>query len=77
MKLFKPEIISKLPYLLFFAASQLIYNGNVDFIVFDYLSEITMSLLTAAKAKNPEFGYAPDFVAFAIGPHLKEIKNRG
>lgn len=32
---------------------QLIYGGNVDFLVFDYLSEITMSLLTAAKAKVP------------------------
>ncbi|KAK8748133.1 hypothetical protein OTU49_016330 [Cherax quadricarinatus] len=36
-----------------------------------------MSLLTAAHAKKPEFGYAPDFVLFAIGPHLNEIKRRG
>lgn len=32
---------------------QLIYGGNLDFLVFDYLSEITMSLLTAAKARSP------------------------
>lgn len=32
---------------------QLIYGGKLDFLVFDYLSEITMSLLTAAKAKMP------------------------
>ena len=32
---------------------QLIYGGKLDFLVFDYLSEITMSLLTAAKAKTP------------------------
>uniref|UniRef100_A0A3B4XN45 Si:ch73-132f6.5 n=1 Tax=Seriola lalandi dorsalis TaxID=1841481 RepID=A0A3B4XN45_SERLL len=32
---------------------QLIYSGKLDFLVFDYLSEITMSLLTAAKAKMP------------------------
>lgn len=32
---------------------QLIYGGNLDFLVFDYLSEITMSLLTAARARSP------------------------
>ena len=35
------------------SAPQLIYGTKVDYIVFDYLSEITMSLLTAAKHKNP------------------------
>ncbi|CAL4074758.1 unnamed protein product [Meganyctiphanes norvegica] len=45
--------------------------------MFDYLSEITMSLLTAAKAKKPEFGYAPDFVLFALGPYLNDIKRKG
>merc|ERR1739842_49684 len=59
------------------AAPQLIHNGKLDFLMFDYLSEITMSLLTAAKAKKPEFGYAPDFVLFALGPYLNEIKRRG
>lgn len=35
---------------------QLIYGGKLDFLVFDYLSEVTMSLLTAAKAKSPVSG---------------------
>ncbi|XP_064104971.1 uncharacterized protein LOC135214528 [Macrobrachium nipponense] len=59
------------------AAPQLIHNGKLDFLMFDYLSEITMSLLTAARAKKPEFGYAPDFVLFAIGPYLNDIKRKG
>ncbi|XP_071545172.1 uncharacterized protein [Panulirus ornatus] len=59
------------------AAPQLIHNGNIDFLMFDYLSEITMSLLTAARAKKPELGYAPDFVLFAIGPYLNDIKRKG
>lgn len=59
------------------AAPQLIHNGNLDFLMFDYLSEITMSLLTAARAKKPEFGYAPDFVLFALGPYLNDIKRKG
>ena len=34
-------------------APQLVRHGNIDFLVADYLSEITMSLLTAARRKNP------------------------
>ncbi|XP_053085664.1 uncharacterized protein LOC113524573 isoform X3 [Pangasianodon hypophthalmus] len=56
---------------------QLIHGGKLDFLVFDYLSEITMSLLTAAKAKTPNMGYAPDFVLAAISPYIKEIGQKG
>uniref|UniRef100_A0A8C5F5H9 Si:ch73-132f6.5 n=1 Tax=Gadus morhua TaxID=8049 RepID=A0A8C5F5H9_GADMO len=56
---------------------QLIYGGKLDFLVFDYLSEITMSLLTAAKAKTPTMGYAPDFVQAAIAPFITDIHKRG
>ena len=51
--------------------------GGVDYIIYDYLSEVTMSLLTAAMQKKPEMGYAPDFVKYAMGPQLKEIKEKG
>ncbi|ESP04394.1 hypothetical protein LOTGIDRAFT_237364 [Lottia gigantea] len=59
------------------AAPQLIYGSNVDYIMFDYLSEITMSLLTAAKHKNPALGYAPDFVQICMAPFIKDIKKKG
>ncbi|KAG0713453.1 hypothetical protein GWK47_016202 [Chionoecetes opilio] len=59
------------------AAPQLIHHGRLDFLMFDYLSEITMSLLTAARAKKPELGFAPDFVLHALGPHLAEMKRQG
>ncbi|XP_022530460.2 uncharacterized protein LOC103024001 [Astyanax mexicanus] len=59
------------------AVPQLIYGGRLDFLVFDYLSEITMSLLTAAKAKSPNMGYAPDFVLAAISPFIKDISQKG
>nr|XP_055061919.1 uncharacterized protein LOC129444920 [Misgurnus anguillicaudatus] len=55
---------------------QLVYGGKLDFLVFDYLSEITMSLLTAAKAKAPNMGYAPDFV-LALSPFIKDISRKG
>ena len=59
------------------AAPQLVHYGNIDYLVFDYLSEITMSLLARAKQKNPEFGYAPDFVLYSVGPLLNVIKEKG
>ncbi|XP_069782775.1 uncharacterized protein lratb.1 isoform X2 [Narcine bancroftii] len=59
------------------AVPQLIYGGNLDFLVFDYLSEITMSLLAAAKAKSPNLGYVPDFVQVAMAPFIKDIHRRG
>ncbi|KAK1889828.1 Bifunctional protein GlmU [Dissostichus eleginoides] len=52
-------------------------SGNLDFLVFDYLSEITMSLLTAAKTKTPNLGYAPDFVHVALAPFINDIQRKG
>ncbi|XP_047442372.1 uncharacterized protein lratb.1 isoform X1 [Mugil cephalus] len=56
---------------------QLIYSGTLDFLVFDYLSEITMSLLTASKTKMPNQGYAPDFVQVALAPFINDIHRKG
>ncbi|WP_418319935.1 acyclic terpene utilization AtuA family protein [Piscinibacter sakaiensis] len=58
-----------------FAAAQLVEHGDIDVLVFDYLAEITMSLLSRAKDKDPSQGYAPDFVA-TMRPLLKQIKSR-
>lgn len=54
-------------------AAQLVSSRQIDFLVFDYLAEITMSLLARARAKSPEAGYAADFVRTIAGvaPQLK------
>eukprot|EP00079_Xenopus_tropicalis_P009473 XP_002933534.2 PREDICTED: uncharacterized protein LOC100485159 isoform X2 [Xenopus tropicalis] len=56
---------------------QLLYGGKLDFLVFDYLSEITMSLLTAAKAKSSSLGYTPDFIHTAMAPYITDIHKAG
>lgn len=37
--------------------------GGLDYISLDYLAEITMSILQKQKARDPELGYATDFVS--------------
>jgi hypothetical protein len=59
------------------AAPQLVRLGDVDYLVFDYLAEVTMSILAAQKAKDPAAGYATDFVQITMKALLPELKARG
>ena len=59
------------------ALPQFLAEGDLDFIVFDYLAEITMSIMARAKAADPEKGYATDFVSAIVAPHLEAIADSG
>lgn len=59
------------------ATPQLLAAGGLDFLVYDYLAEITMAVLARARAKDPAAGYATDFVTAAMAPSLAEIARQG
>ncbi len=59
------------------ASGQLLGTETLDFIVYDYLAEITMSIMARARAKDPALGFATDFVSAALAPNIKEIARQG
>jgi hypothetical protein len=59
------------------ATPQLLAAADLDYLVYDYLAEITMSIMARARAADPARGYATDFVTAAMAPHLRVIAERG
>ncbi len=51
-------------------------GGPVDYLMLDYLAEVTMSILQKQKERDPAMGYARDFVG-AIESVLPAITGRG
>ncbi|GEP59440.1 acyclic terpene utilization AtuA family protein [Reyranella soli] len=58
------------------AAVQLVRHGKVDYLVSDYLAEVTMSIMAAQKMRNPQLGYATDFVQVVMAPLAREIAEK-
>lgn len=51
-------------------------NGPIDYLVMDYLAEVTMSIMQKQKMRNEHYGYARDFVE-VIEAILPEIAEKG
>lgn len=52
-----------------------VFRGEIDYLVMDYLAEVTMSILQKQKNKNPELGYARD-IPELMKTILPECKKR-
>src|SRR6266511_6325994 len=60
-------------------------RGRLDYLTLEYLAELTMSILALQKQRDPQAGYAGDFLdvlgrlgpALKAQPNLKVITNAG
>ncbi len=51
-------------------------KGPIDYLVMDYLAEVTMSIMQKQRMRNPDWGYARDIV-HVIEQILPEITGKG
>lgn len=58
------------------APRQQVEGGPVDYLMLDYLAEVTMSILQKQKERDPQMGYARDFVG-AMESVLPAVLERG
>ena len=66
------------------APLDLLKYGKLDFLTLDYLAEVTMSIMQKQKRKNPNLGYASDFIqlikdgiSYIEESNIKVISNAG
>src|SRR5437879_4685809 len=57
------------------APVRLVEQGPIDYLILDYLAEVTMSILQKQKYEDPKLGYARDFPPL-IGRIAKRILER-
>ncbi|MEO8634117.1 MAG: acyclic terpene utilization AtuA family protein, partial [Gemmatimonadales bacterium] len=53
-----------------------VQGGPIDYLMMDYLAEVTMSIMQKQKARDPTLGYARDFVPL-MERILPDIVRRG
>src|SRR5258708_5065780 len=59
-------------------------GGPIDYLMLDYLAEVTMSIMQKQKARDPSAGYARDFVSMmkqilpeCVERDIKVVANAG
>ena len=58
------------------APVRLIEEGPIDYLTLDYLAEVTMSIMQKLRRRDPEKGYATDFIQL-IRRTLPTLRERG
>jgi len=58
------------------APKQQVQGGPIDYLMLDYLAEVTMSIMQKQRSRNPALGYARDFVPL-MGEILPAVVERG
>jgi hypothetical protein len=63
---------------------RLVSEGPLDYLTLDYLAEVTMSIMQKLRSRNPEAGYATDFVELVdrilpqlVAKNIKVVANAG
>src|SRR3954465_5386815 len=59
-------------------------GGPIDYLMLDYLAEVTMSILQKQRARDPQAGYARDFISLmhetmpdCVEKNIKVLSNAG
>src|SRR5687767_13024175 len=59
-------------------------GGPIDYLMLDYLAEVTMSIMQKQRARDPQAGYAKDFIALmreilpdCVEKNIKVLSNAG
>src|SRR5215216_4544747 len=59
-------------------------NGPIDYLMLDYLAEVTMSIVQKQRQRDPKAGYARDFVSLmreilpdSVEKDIKVLSNAG
>ena len=59
-------------------------GGQIDYLMLDYLAEVTMSIMQKQRARDPNAGYAKDFIALmreilpdCVEKNIKVLSNAG
>ncbi|MBT4018986.1 MAG: DUF1446 domain-containing protein [Alphaproteobacteria bacterium] len=58
------------------ATPQLLNSGDLNYLVYDYLAEVTMSIMARARAKDADAGYARDFISTVLKQNLIQISRQ-
>lgn len=59
------------------STAQLLRHEGLDYLLYDYLAEITMSIMARARLADADKGYATDFVSDVIAKSAAQIARQG